>query len=104
MSSKGFRSKLTWLVALIALMALFVAACGGDDDDDSGGGATFSDAGYKTAGIDHVECFTYPLRYAVLTITRYTARIIYDSFALLEQPVKECAFPDIRATYYSDCK
>lgn len=58
MSSRGFRSKLTWLVALIALMALFVAACGGDDDDDSGGGASFSDAGYKAAGLDKAKIIT----------------------------------------------
>ena len=61
MTDRGFRTRLTWLLALVALMAALVAvACGGDDDDDddSGGSVGFSDAGYKTAGLDKAKVVT----------------------------------------------
>ena len=60
MTDTGFRTRLPWLLALVALMAaLFAVACGGDDDDDdAGGSAGFSDAGYKTAGLDKARIVT----------------------------------------------
>jgi len=39
-------------------MAVFAVACSGDDDDDDGGGASFSDAGYKAAGLDKARVVT----------------------------------------------
>ena len=60
MTDRGFRTRLTWLLALVALMAALLAvACGGDDDDDDAGGSVgFSDAGYKTAGLDKAKVVT----------------------------------------------
>ena len=58
MFDRGTRAKFAWLLALIALMAVFAAACSGDDDDDESGGASFSDAGYKTAGLDKARVVT----------------------------------------------
>jgi len=59
MSRKTHRSKLLWLLSIMALGALFVAACGGDDDDDDGDGeAGFSDAGYAAAGLDKAKVVT----------------------------------------------
>src|SRR5687768_4847075 len=60
MTDRGFRTRLTWLLALVALMAALLAvACGGDDDDDDAGGSVgFSDAGYKMAGLDKAKVIT----------------------------------------------
>lgn len=61
MSYKGKRSRLSWLLATVALMAALVAvACGGDDDDDddAGGSVGFSEAGYKAAGLDKAKVVT----------------------------------------------
>ncbi len=58
MRDRGMWSRWTWLVALVALMAVFAVACSGDDDDDTGGGAGFTDAGYKTAGLDKAKVIT----------------------------------------------
>ena len=60
MTDRGFRTRLTWLIAPVALFAaLFAVACGGDDDDDDAGGSVgFSDAGYKTAGLDKARIVT----------------------------------------------
>jgi branched-chain amino acid transport system substrate-binding protein len=60
MTDREFRTRLTWLLALVALMAALLAvACGGDDDDDDAGGSVgFSDAGYKTAGLDKAKVIT----------------------------------------------
>ena len=53
------RSWLTWLLASVAIMAMaFAVACGGDDDDDDSGSVGFSDAGYKTAGLDKAKIVT----------------------------------------------
>lgn len=53
------------VLSLVALFAMVIAACGGDDDDDDtggngGGGSTsgFTDAGYKTAGLDKEKSVT----------------------------------------------
>lgn len=54
---KGKRSRFALLLSLVALIALFAVACSGDDDD-SGGSAGFSDAGYKTAGLDKARIVT----------------------------------------------
>ncbi|MEO8540038.1 MAG: branched-chain amino acid ABC transporter substrate-binding protein [bacterium] len=54
---QGKRSKFALLLALVALVALFAVACSGDDDD-SGGSAGFTDAGYKTAGLDKARLIT----------------------------------------------
>ncbi|MGE3074141.1 MAG: branched-chain amino acid ABC transporter substrate-binding protein [Dehalococcoidia bacterium] len=59
MRDRGTWSRWTWLLALVALMAVFAVACSGDDDDDSGDGAGFTDAGYKTAGLDKAKVVTY---------------------------------------------
>lgn len=58
MTDRGLGSRWTWLLALGAMMAIFAVACSGDDDDDSGGSAGFSDAGYKTAGLDKARIVT----------------------------------------------
>lgn len=56
---KGTRFSFALLFSLMALVALFAVACSGDDDDDdSGGSAGFSDAGYKTAGLDKARLVT----------------------------------------------
>ncbi|MBI5947557.1 MAG: branched-chain amino acid ABC transporter substrate-binding protein [Chloroflexi bacterium] len=44
-------------MAIVAMAAVFAAACGGDDDD-GGSTAGFSDAGYKTAGLDKARVVT----------------------------------------------
>lgn len=54
----GQRSRFTALFALVALVAVMAVACGGDDDDDSSGSVGFSDAGYKTAGLDKARIIT----------------------------------------------
>jgi len=58
MFARGTGKHLAWLVALVALMALFATACSGDDDDDGGGEAGFTDAGYKAAGLDKEKIVT----------------------------------------------
>ena len=55
---RGRRSKLAWLLAGTALVALFAVACSGDDDDDSDGSAGFTEAGYKAAGLDKARIVT----------------------------------------------
>lgn len=58
MTKRGRASAWLWtLLALLAIVAVGVAACGDDDDDDDGGDdATkgFSEAGYKLAGFKEV--------------------------------------------------
>ena len=58
MRDRGMWSRWTWLMALVALLAIFAVACSGDDDDSSGGGTGFTDAGYKTAGLDKAKVIT----------------------------------------------
>lgn len=50
------RNRGIWILALVALLAIGVAACGGDDSTTSATTKTtgFSDAGYKTAGFKTV--------------------------------------------------
>ncbi len=62
MRDRGMWSKWTWLMALVALVAVLAVACSGDDDDDDGGdtgGSGFTDAGYKTAGLEKAKVVTY---------------------------------------------
>ncbi|KAA0239050.1 branched-chain amino acid ABC transporter substrate-binding protein [bacterium] len=57
MNKRGRASAWLWtLLALLAIVAVGVAACGDDDDDDGGDEATkgFSEAGYKLAGFKEV--------------------------------------------------
>ena len=60
MRIQGTRARWLWLaLALAAFIALAVAACG--DDDDNGGSSSasgFTDAGYKTAGLDKTKNVT----------------------------------------------
>ena len=58
MFDRGTRKHVTWLLALVSLMALFAVACSGDDDDDGGDGAGFTDDGYKAAGLDKEKVVT----------------------------------------------
>ncbi len=57
MFTRGRRSRFSVLLALAALVAVFAVACGGDDDDSSGS-VGFSEAGYKTAGLDKARIVT----------------------------------------------
>ncbi|MBK7330531.1 MAG: hypothetical protein IPI85_16080 [Dehalococcoidia bacterium] len=57
MTHSGKMSRWTWLMAMVALLAIFAVACSGDDDDDSSS-AGFTDAGYKTAGLDKARVVT----------------------------------------------
>ena len=53
---RSYWSRLHWLLAAFALVAVFAAACGGDDDDDDdtdggGGEVAYGTAGFKTIEI-----------------------------------------------------
>lgn len=53
MTIRGRKARLAWILPVLTVLALAVAACG--DDDDAGGDAQgFSDAGYKAAGFKSV--------------------------------------------------
>ncbi|MCC7087829.1 MAG: branched-chain amino acid ABC transporter substrate-binding protein [Chloroflexi bacterium] len=53
---RAYWSRLHWLLAAFALVAVVAAACGGDDDDDDtggdGGDVTYGSAGFKVVEID----------------------------------------------------
>ncbi len=53
----GKRSRFVLLFSIAALFALFAVACSDDDDDSSSSGG-FTDAGYKTAGLDKARVVT----------------------------------------------
>lgn len=52
---RAYWSRLHWLLAALALVAVVAAACGGDDDDDDNGGGgdgvAYGSAGFKTIEI-----------------------------------------------------
>ena len=61
-------------------------------------------AGYKAAGVDHVERFARPFRHPVLAVAGHAADVVYNGLALLEQPVEKSAFTHVGPSYYCDCK